>query len=259
MTKAEYGSDVIVDMLRALDVEYVALNPGATFRGLHDSLVNYGGNTAPETILCTHEEVAVAIAEGYGRAAGKPMAAAVHNIVGLLHASMAIFNAWVDRAGVLVLGGTGPMAVEQRRPWIDWIHTALVQGNAVRDFVKWDDQPASIPSLMDSLIRAHQITTSEPQGPVYVCFDAALQEQRLEEPVSLPALSRYTRPSRTQADPQALERAAELLLAAERSVVIADYLGRAQRPFRASSVWPRPWPCRSSTWVTCSASPAGMP
>ena len=226
LRRAEYGSDVIVDVLRALEIEFVALNPGATFRGLHDSLVNYGGNMAPEMILCPHEEVAAAIAHGYGKAAGKPMAAAVHDIAGLLHAGTAIFNAWLDRASMIVLGGTGPMAVESRRPWIDWIHTALVQGNAVRDFVKWDDQPASVASSVESLIRAYQIASSEPKGPVYICFDAAIQEQRLDSPIALPDLSRYTAPSRPQADPRALERAADLLLRAERPVVVVDYLGK---------------------------------
>ncbi|MDR7523659.1 MAG: thiamine pyrophosphate-binding protein, partial [Armatimonadota bacterium] len=139
-----YGSDLVVDVLRALGVEYAALNPGATFRGLHDSLVNYGGNRRPQIIQCCHEEIAVAVAHGYTKAAGRPMAAIVHDVVGLQHASMAIFNAWCDRVPLLVLGGTGPMAAEQRRPWIDWIHTALVQGQAVRDYVTWDDQPASL-------------------------------------------------------------------------------------------------------------------
>jgi thiamine pyrophosphate-dependent acetolactate synthase large subunit-like protein len=231
--KAEYGSDVIVDMLRAVGIEYVALNPGATFRGLHDSLVNYGGNQMPETITCTHEETAVALAHGYARAAGKPMAAAVHNIVGLLHASMAIFNAWQDRAPVMVLGGTGPMDVERRRPWIDWVHTALVQGNAVRDFTKWDDQPSSVISAIESILRAHQLMVTEPQGPVYLCFDAALQEQRLDSPFTMPEVPRFAGPSRLQADPAALERAAELLLAAERPVVIADYLGKAPQAVEA--------------------------
>ena len=175
VSQARYGSDIIVDMLRDLGVEYVALNPGASFRGLHDSLVNYGGDANPHTILCTHEGIAIAIAHGYGRAAGKPMAAIVHNIVGLLHGTNSIYNTWLQHAGIIVLGGTGPMAVEERRPWIDWIHTALVQGNAVRDYVKWDDQPASVPGFVDSLLRAYQIAVAEPQGPVYVCFDAALQ------------------------------------------------------------------------------------
>src|SRR3990170_3995043 len=178
--RQEYGSDLIVDLLRALGIEYAALNPGATFRGLHDSLINYGGNRQPELIQCAHEEIAVAIAHGYAKAAGRPMAAIVHDIVGLQHASMAIFNAWCDRVPLLVLGGTGPMAVEQRRPWIDWIHTALVQGQAVRDYVKWDDQPASLTSIVESFIRAHRTAVTDPQGPIYLCFDAALQEQRLE-------------------------------------------------------------------------------
>ena len=215
---AVYGSDVIVDVLRDMDVEYVALNPGATFRGLHDSMVNYGGDANPKTILCTHEGIAASIAHGYGRAASKLMAAAVHDIVGLLHATNSMFNAWQDRAGMLVLGGTWPMAVEERRPWIDWIHTALVQGDAVRGFVKWDDQPASIASFAESLLRAHQLASMEPQGPVYVCFDAALQEKKLDTPFLLPDVSRFAMPSRVQADPQALERAADLLVAAERPV-----------------------------------------
>ncbi|HTD47423.1 MAG TPA: thiamine pyrophosphate-binding protein, partial [bacterium] len=174
--RPEYGSDLIVDVLGSLGIEYAALNPGATFRGIHDSIVNYGGNTRPELLQCCHEEVAVALAHGYAKAAGKPMAAILHNVVGLQHASMAIFNAWCDRAPMLVLGGTGPMAVEQRRPWIDWIHTALVQGQAVRDFVKWDDQPASLASIPEAIIRGYRIAMTEPRGPVYLCFDAALQE-----------------------------------------------------------------------------------
>src|SRR5215472_9032534 len=149
---AAYGSDLIVDGLRALGIEYAALNPGATFRGLHDSLVNYGGNAHPGIIQCCHEEIAVAVAHGYAKAAGRPMAAILHDVVGLQHASMAIFNAWCDQAPVLVLGGTGPMAADRRRPWIDWIHTALVQGQAVRDYVKWDDQPASVPAIPEALV-----------------------------------------------------------------------------------------------------------
>jgi thiamine pyrophosphate-dependent acetolactate synthase large subunit-like protein len=224
--RPEYGSDLIVDVLRALGIEYAAMNPGATFRGLHDSIVNYGGNTAPELIMCCHEEIAVAVAHGYAKAAGKPMAAIVHNIVGLQHASMAIFNAWCDHAPILVLGGTGPMAVEKRRPWIDWIHTALVQGNAVRDYVKWDDQPASLAAIPESLIRGCRIAVTEPQGPVYVCFDAELQEMAVAEPVPVPDIGRFAPPSRVQAHHAALDEAARLLREAARPVIIAEYVGR---------------------------------
>ena len=225
-SRAEYGSDVIVDLMKAYEIEYAALNPGATFRGLHDSIVNYGGNTMPQIILCNHEEIAVAVAQGYGKATGRPMAAIVHNIVGLLHAAMAIYTAWLDRAPVLVMGGTGPMAVETRRPWIDWIHTALVQGNAIRDYVKWDDQPASLQGIVESFIRGYRIATTEPQGPIYLCWDAALQEQRLESPVAIPDVKRYAPPSLAQADPSALETAARWLIQAENPVILADYVGR---------------------------------
>lgn len=228
----EYGSDVIVDTLRGLAIEYIAMNPGATFRGIHDSLVNHLGNERPELILCNHEEIAVAVAQGYGRAAGKPMAAFVHDIVGLLHASMAMFNAWMGRSGVLVLGATGPVDANHRRPWIDWIHTANVQGEAVRNFVKWDDQPASVEASVESLIRAYNLVTSEPLGPVYVCFDADVQEQKLDKAYELPDFSRYPKPTRLQADPTALDQVASMLIAAKNPLVIADFLGRSEEAVR---------------------------
>ena len=140
---AGFGSDVVADTLRALDIPYIALNPGASYRGLHDSIVNYLGNVGPQMLLCLHEEAAVAIAHGYAKVTGRAMAAAVHSNVGLFHATMAIFNAWCDRTPVVILGATGPVDAAKRRPWIDWIHTAADQGAIVRDYTKWDDQPAS--------------------------------------------------------------------------------------------------------------------
>ena len=130
---AGFGSDVAAEALRALDVPYIALNPGASYRGLHDSLVNHLGNARPQMLLCLHEEHAVAIAHGYAKVTGRAMAAAVHSNVGLFHATMAIFNAWCDRIPVIVIGATGPVDAAKRRPWIDWIHTARDQGAIVRD------------------------------------------------------------------------------------------------------------------------------
>src|SRR5438128_6386760 len=177
--------------MKAFDIEYAAFNPGATFRGIHDSIVNYGGNYKPEVIFCNHEEISVAVAHGYAKAKGKPMIAIVHNMVGLQHASMAIFNAYIDRVPIMVLGGTGPMNTKRRRPWIDWIHTALVQGNQVRDYTKWDDQPATVGSVADSLLRAYRLAVTEPCGPVYVCFDGALQEMKLDQAPTMPDVTRY--------------------------------------------------------------------
>ena len=178
--RAEWGSDVVVDLLKAFEAEHIAINPGATFRGLHDSLVNYGGNHAPEIILCNHEEIAVALAHGYARAKGKPMAAAVHNVVGLQHASMAIYNAWADRLPVIVLGGTGPMDSANRRPWIDWVHTANVQGNLVRDFASGTISRRVSRRCRIRLSAAIGSRPPDPMGPVYICYDGDVQEKQLD-------------------------------------------------------------------------------
>jgi acetolactate synthase I/II/III large subunit len=222
----QYGSDLIVDLLKALGIEYAAFNPGSSFRGLHDSIVNYGGNHLPEVIECCHEEISVALAHGYAKATGRPMVAIAHDIVGLQHASMAIFNAWCDRVPVLVLGGTGPMDLTKRRPWIDWIHTALVQGTLVRDYVKWDDQPHTLAAVPESLLRAYRIAVTEPQGPVYVCYDVDLQENALTAPVALPDPKHYAPPTPLAASSDAVQQAAEWLLQAQRPVIIADAVGR---------------------------------
>ena len=222
----QYGSDVVVDLMKAFDIEYAAFNPGATFRGIHDSIVNYGGNYKPEVIFCNHEEVSVAVAHGYAKAKGKPMIAIVHNMVGLQHASMAIFNAYIDRVPILVLGGTGPMNTKRRRPRIDWIHTALVQGNQVRDYVKWDDQPYTLADVPDSFIRGYRIATTEPMAPIYINYDADIQEDSLNSPLEIPDVTRYAPPAPMQANPEALRQAAQLLVNAQAPLIIADALGR---------------------------------
>ena len=225
-----YGSDVIVDLLRGFGIPYAALNPGATYRGLHDSMVNYGGNT-PEMILCTHEEIAVSIAHGYAKVTGKPMAAIVHDVVGLLHAAMTIYYAFIDRVPMILIGATGPLDRTKRRPYIDWIHSALVQGNAVRDYVKWDDQPASHRDFAPSFARAYRIATTEPAGPVYLCYDAGLQEDELTAPVDVAAVVNAALPTPAQADPRALERAAEWLAGAQRPVIVTEFTARHASAF----------------------------
>lgn len=216
----------MAEMLRLLDIEYVAFNPGSTFRGLHDSIVNYLGNHKPETIMCNHEGIAIAFAQGYAKVAGKPMAAIVHDVVGLLHCGMHIYSAWLDKSPMLIIGGTGPVDTEKRRPGIDWTHTALVEGNVVRDYVKFDDQPSSLAGVPDALIRAYQIATAEPQGPVYVGLDVALQEELLANKVSLPSIKRYPNPSSPQADADTIDRVARILVKATNPVVIAGRTGR---------------------------------
>lgn len=224
-TAPQWGSDVAAEMLRRLEIPYIALMPGASFRGLHDSIVNHLGNECPSMILCNHEEVAVAVAHGYAKFAGRGMAAAVHSTVGLMHASMTIFCAWCDRAPVLVLGGTGPMDATTRRPWIEWIHTARAQGELVRDFTKWEDQPASVAAIPESILRAWQLAHLEPRGPAYVCLDLTLQEQRLDGLIELPDPSRVAAPTPPAPDPDAVARAARLLVDAERPLLLLGHAG----------------------------------
>jgi thiamine pyrophosphate-dependent acetolactate synthase large subunit-like protein len=228
--KLAWGSDVAAEVLRRLDIPYIALNPGASYRGLHDSLVNYLGNRAPEMLLCLHEEQAVAIAHGYAKATGRPMAVALHSNVGLMHGSMAIYNAWCDRAPMLILGATGPVDATLRRPWIDWIHTAQDQGGLIRNFVKWDDQPGSAAAIPESIYRAWQQTATPPHGPVYVCLDAAIQEAPLEGEVFIPGPERYRPPSPPQPAEGALHDAATLLGRAQRPVIL---FGRGRRTEQA--------------------------
>ncbi|HTS20938.1 MAG TPA: thiamine pyrophosphate-binding protein [Casimicrobiaceae bacterium] len=213
---AAWGSDAIADLLRALGIEYVALTPGASFRGLHDSLVNHLGNTRPEILLCVHEETAVAVAHGYARAARRPLAVALHANVGLMHATMAIFNAWCDRVPMLLLGGVGPVDAVQRRPWVDWIHTSRDLGALVRGYTKWDDQPASVAAALESILRGWRIAQTEPQGPVYVSLDAGLQEEALAAPVPLPASERFPAALPGVPAPEAVRETARLLEGARR-------------------------------------------
>ena len=226
LARPEYVSDLVVYLLNRLGVDYVTLNPGATTRGMHESLVTYGGNTMPEVITCSHEEVAAAMAEGYYVATGKPQATLVHNIVGLQHASKAIYEAWLNTAPMIVIGGTGPLDSTHRRPWIDWIHTAQVQAQIVRDYVKWDDQPLGALSVAESILRAYQIAMTEPRGPVYLCLDVELQESRLPPDFAIPDLNRYRQPATPSGDPEATAEAAQALRDARWPVLLVEGLGR---------------------------------
>jgi acetolactate synthase I/II/III large subunit len=218
-----YGSDVIVDLLRDAGIDHVAFNPGATFRGIHDSLVH--ADDGPAIVLCQHEAVSVAVAQGYAKAAGRPMAVLLHNVVGLQNAAMAIYNAWCDRAPMLLLGGTGPKSKAERRPWIDWIHTAAPQAAVVRDYVKWDDEPHDLASVTESFARGLAATRSAPSGPVYLCYDVALQEDEVPAGFAAESLARYPVPSPPAASSGDLAALARGLGAARRPVILAGHAG----------------------------------
>jgi thiamine pyrophosphate-dependent acetolactate synthase large subunit-like protein len=231
--KELWGSDAIAAMLRELDVPFLALNPGASFRGLHDSLVNYLGNERPQMLLCVHEEVAVAIAHGYAKASGRMMGAVVHSNVGLMHAAMAVFNAWCDRVPLLLVGATGPWDAAQRRPWIDWLHTASDQGALVRDYTKWDNQPASVPAALEALLRAAQIANTAPRGPVYVNLDAAVQEAKIGALPPLPEVARFAAARSPEPPRQLVAQAARLLSGANNPLILAGRVSRSTDGWKA--------------------------
>ncbi len=228
-----FGSDVVAETLRALDIPYIAVTPGASYRGLHDSIVNYLGNTTPQMLLCVHEEAAVAIAHGYAKVTGRAIAAAVHSNVGLQHATMAMFNAWCDRMPMVVLGATGPVDAMKRRPWIDWIHTARDQGALIRGYTKWDDQPASPGAAREALIRGAWIANTAPQGPVYINLDAEMLEARLAEPLSPIEAARYMPPVATAAPAELVQQAAAMLKAAKEVVILAGRASRSEAAWNA--------------------------
>ncbi|MCT7378138.1 thiamine pyrophosphate-binding protein [Chelativorans salis] len=227
---AGWASDVAAQTIRELGYRYIAMVPGSSFRGLQDSIVNLLGNASPEIVMALHEAQSVFIAQGYARATDEPMGVALHANVGLLNGAMGIFDTWCDRQPMLVIGATGPVDADKRRPWIDWVHTARDQGALVRNFVKWDDQPNSTEATVESLLRAHQIANTEPSGPVYVCLDAGIQESRLSHPVAIPPVERFAPPPPPAAGPASISALVEALRAAKRPLLL---FGRGRRSLEA--------------------------
>jgi acetolactate synthase I/II/III large subunit len=218
------GGDFMVDVLKTLDIDYLAMNCASSFRGIHEALINHGGNTKPEILTCPHEEIAVHMGQGYAKMAGKPLAMLCHGVVGLQHASMAMYNAWCDRVPVIVMGGN-IMEANKRAPGAEWPHSAIDPGALTRDFVKWDDQPASLQHFAESAVRAYKIAVTPPMAPVMLSLDQELQENPIEDRdrLRIPKLTLLTPP---QGDDAALAALAKMLVAAENPVIICDRVAR---------------------------------
>jgi len=219
------GSDFMVDVIKSLDIEYLPSNPASSFRALHESLINYGGNKKPEFLTCTHEESAVGMAHGYFKASGKPLLTLCHGTVGLQHAAMAIYNAWCDRVPVIVVGGND-LDAAHRPPGVPTFHSAQDINALVRDFTKWDDTPVSLQHYAQSFVRAYKIAMTPPYAPVAISLDAGLQESTIHENGESLYIPRYVPTSPPQGDSGAVREAARLLASAERPVIVADRLAR---------------------------------
>ena len=218
------ASDFMVDVIKSLDIAYLPCNPAQSFRGLHESLINYGGNKKPEFLTCTHEEASVAMAHGYFKIAGKPLMVLCHGTVGLQHAAMAIYNAWCDRVPVIVMGGTD-LDAAKRPPGVPTFHSAQDINALVREFTKWDDQPVSLPHFAQSFVRAYKLAMTPPHEPVILALDCGLQEETVHDRSKL-TIPRYVPTAPPQGDMNAVREAARLLVSAERPVIIADKCAR---------------------------------
>jgi acetolactate synthase I/II/III large subunit len=218
------GGDFMVDVFKTLDIDYLAMNCASSFRGLHEAVLNHGGNTKPEILTCPHEEIAVHMAQGYAKIEGKPMAMICHGVVGLQHATMAMYNAWCDRVPVIVMGGN-IIEANKRGPGAEWVHSAIDPGAIARDFVKWDDQPTSLQHFAESAVRAYKVATTPPMAPVMLSLDAELQENPIAdaETLKIPKLSKVVPP---QGGSAALAELAKMLVAAENPVIIVDRVAR---------------------------------
>jgi acetolactate synthase-1/2/3 large subunit len=224
LTENRSGSDFMVDVIKSLGIEYVAANPGSSFRGLHESVINYGGNENPEFITCCHEESAVAMAHGYSKIEGKPMAVLLHSDVGIQHGSMAIYNAFCDRVPVYLIAGNA-LEINSRRPGVEWDHSVQDAGAIVRDCLKWDDTPISLDHFAESAVRAYKIATTPPMAPVMIVADGELQEGPIADDAKfyIPKLARAMPP---QGDSGSVAEAARLLVAAENPVILLERTAR---------------------------------
>jgi len=221
------ASDFMVDVIKSLDIDYLPCNPADSFRGLHESLINYGGNKKPEFLTCTHEEAAVAMAHGYFKITGKPLLVPCHGTVGLQHATMAIYNAWCDRVPVIVIGGND-LDAAKRAPGTPTFHSAIDIAALVRDFTKWDDQPVSLPHFAQAFVRAYKLAMTPPHEPVIIALDAGLQESTIQERDKL-VIPRYVPTAPPQGDVNAVREAARLLSDAEHPVVVVDKTARTAK------------------------------
>jgi acetolactate synthase I/II/III large subunit len=217
------ASDFMVDVLKSLGFEYVGANPGSSFEGLHESIINYGDNKTPELLTCCHEESSVAMAHGYAKIEGKPMLALVHGNIGLQHASMAIYNAYADRVPVFIIAGNW-LDGATRNNGVNSYHSAQDMALIVRDYVKWDDQPASLGAFAESAVRAYKIAMTPPMEPVLIVLDHDMQERPL--PATPPRIPRLTMPSFPVGDPNAVRETARLLIAAENPRITAGRMAR---------------------------------
>lgn len=247
------GSDFMLDVIKSLDIKYSPANCASSFRALHESIINYGNNSAPEYLSVMHEEIGVAMAHGYFKITGKPIMTIVHGTVGLQHAAMAVYNAYCDRVPVILINGN-EMDAAHRPTGVPTVHAAQDINLIVRDYTKWDDTPVSLQHFAQSLVRAYKIAMTPPYGPVAISLDSGLQHEPISDHIKDLYIPKFTMPSPPAGEAGAVREAARLLLAAENPVIVADRAARTPNGInllvelaellQAPVIGPAPWPGR---------------
>ena len=228
LTYQSCGGDYMVDVMRSLGIEYFAAIPGNTFMGVHESVVNYGMLTSPtlRTICCMHEEASVAMAHGYAKIEGKPMACMMHTAVGLQHGSMAIYNAYADRVPIFMMTGAW-LDVTRRAGEVAWTHSATDAPAMVRDYTKWDDTPGSLRHFGESAVRAYQYSMTPPYGPTLLAVDTLMQEDEIPGgAANAPPIPKLVHASPPAGEEGAVKEAAQLLVNAQHPMIYADRAAR---------------------------------
>src|SRR4051812_45479396 len=218
----KHASDFMVDVFKSLGMEYMFAMCASSFIGIHESIINYAGNKNPECITCTHEEISVAMANGFAKVDGKPVLVCVHGTVGTQHAAMAVYDAWCDRVPIyLVLGNT--QDATKRGGEVAWVHSAQDCAGIIRDMTKWDDNPVSMGHFAESAVRAYKIAMTPPMGPVALVVDDHMQDGRVPADMKVPKLAMPSPPS---GDSAALAEAAKLLVNAQNPVITTSRAAR---------------------------------
>ena len=238
------GSDFMVDVIRSLNIDYIATNPASSCRGIHESLINYKAGQKPELLTVMHEESGTGMAHGYAKVTGKPMGLLFHGTVGIMHASMAIYNAWCDRVPMIIFSGNHTDAAD-RLPSVPTTHAAQDPLLMIRDFTKWDDQPVSLQHYAESVVRAYKLCMTAPQEPVCISLDGHLQDHPIPEGAKL-TIPKYVPTSQPAGDPNAVREAARLLAGAQNPLIVVD---RAARTSKGHG-----WPSTISTLVRLACS-----
>jgi len=222
------GSDFMVDVIKTLNIKYLPANPASSYRAIHESLINYGKNSMPEFLTCTHEECGVGIAHGYAKITNKPLMTLCHGTVGLMHATMNVYNAFCDRMPVVILAGND-LDAAHRPPGVPTVHSAQDINAIVRDYTKWDDTPVSAQHFAQSFVRAYQIATTPPYAPVVLSLDDGLATEPVRDFGQKLYIPKFVPTAPPAGEAGAVREAARLLINAERPVIVADRAVNTQR------------------------------